>query len=489
MFRISHYLNQILLGFLAVCFILAILANIFAWQSAMPLLFILTILVFALLAWQRLDLALYVFLAEIVLGGAGGHWLFFGFLSARVVFFGILFLVWFYRILRRKIDLKPIYKSKFSKPFLILALFFPIFWGAIGWIHGWPGKYILSDANGFLFYFLFFILVTVLPKQNMARCLVKVYLISIAIAAGILSLLYFLAAFGVINIWFLKQLFLGRMLFGGKIGIMPDFALRLFTGNGIFVVIGILIFASFALVKKKLSKRARNLIFLAILFCHLAIVASYTRGFWVGIIGALIFLFFFLTWKSRGKLLAGAAVLFLISEIIFQAFFSLSFFNFFFNRLATSISVERDPVSLGQRLSQARVLGGAILRQPFWGTGFGTYFPNYRTIQDVADPYSFELGYLDMTVKFGIIGFAFWGLVILRIFAKGLKLLWFKFDLKRLDQALILGFLSGLVALLIIGGTSPFLMSGFGILHIVLAVYLLEMISAKRKAQGNKCKI
>jgi len=476
-----HYLSKILVIILVACFILVILANIFAWQSIMLPLAVFTVLVFSFLAWQRLDFALYVLLSELVLGGAGGRWLSVDFFSIRIIFLGILFLIWLYRVLRKKIDLSPILKSKFSKPLLILALFFPIFWGLIGWTQGWPGKYILSDANGFLFYGLFFILITVLPKRINARYLVKIYLISIAAAAGILTVLYFLAVFKVANIWFLKQLFLGRMFYGGKIGIMPDSALRLFTGNGIFVVIGILIFASLVLVKKKLSRKTRNLILLAILFCHLAIVASYTRGFWVGIIGAAIFLLFFLPWKSRGKLLAGAIALFIISEIIFQGFFELSFFNFFFNRLATSVSVQADPVSLGGRLSQVRVLGGAILRHPFWGIGFGAYFSDYRTIQDVADPYSFELGYLDMTVKFGIIGFAFWGLIILGIFAKGLKLLWFKFDLARGDRALILGFLSGLVSLLIVGGTSPFLMSAFGITHIILTIYILEIISWNKK--------
>ncbi len=474
----SHYLNKILIAVLALGFVFAILANIFAWKFLILPLSIIVALVFLTLAYMRLDYALYVFIAELVLGGAGGRWLDFrGLISIRIVFFAILFLIWFFYIYKKRISLKPLLESKFTKPIIILSLFFPIFWGLLGWIYGFPPNYILKDANGFLFYTIFFLLITVLPKYSQGLKLVKVYLASIIAASFVLTVLYFLSALDLVNIWFLKQLFLGRMFYGGKIGIMPDGAYRLFTGNGVFIQIGLLLLASFILLRNHLNKNIRNLILISILFVYLAIVASYTRGFWVGIIGALVFLVLWLNWKQRAKLIVGAIILFLISEIVFWGLFHLSFFNFFFNRLATSVSIEKDPVSVGERVSQVRVLGGAILRHPFWGTGFGTYFPIYRTEAEVADPYSFELGYLDMVVKFGIIGFAFWGLVILGIFFKGLKLLWFKYDLSYKKKAVILGFLSGLIALLIVGGTSPFLMSAFGIAHIVLTIYILEVIS------------
>lgn len=472
-----HYFNKILISILTSLFILAVLANIFAWKTLISPLSVVAALVFFALAWRRLDLALYVFIAELVLGGAGGRWLsLFGPLSIRIIFFAILILVWLYKIWRQEINFTPLVRSKFVKPLIILCLFFPIFWGTIGWIYNWPTRYIFGDANGFLFYSLFFILITVLPSYPKLKNVARVYLCSIVVASFVLTVLYFLAATEVINIWFLKQFFLGRMFYGGKIGIMPDGAYRLFTGNGVFIAIGLLGLASLVLLGK-LKPKWRDITLFSILFVHLAVVASYTRGFWVGIIGALLFLLIWLTGKQRIRLGAGVLVLFIISEIVFQLLFGLSFFKFFFNRLSTTVSVEKDPVSLGQRVSQVRVLGGGILDHPFWGTGFGTYFPTYRSEGMVEVPYSFELGYLDMVVKFGIVGFAFWGLVILGIFFKGLKLLLFKFDLGQKERALIIGFLAGLVALLIVGGTSPFLMSAFGIMHIVLTIYLIEIIS------------
>jgi len=475
-----HHLNKFLVIILAVGFIAAILANIFAWQFLFLPLGLVLILCFLILSWLRLDYALYFFVFELVLGGAGGRWIAFSsFLSIRIIFFAILILVWAYRIYRKELSLKPVLASRFAKPLIVLTLFFPVFWGILGWIYRWPIRYIIGDANGFLFYILFFILITVLSSVKKREKFIKVYLASIILVSIIVTILYFLAASGVINIWFLKQLFLGRMFYGGKIGIMPDGAYRLFLGNGVFIQSGLLILAAILLGGYRLTKKWRNILLVILLFVYLAIVASYTRGFWVSVIGALLFFVLWLSWKQRLKLLAGILVLFLISEIVFQGLFGLSFSNFFFNRLATSISVEKDPVSLGQRVSQVRVLGGSILRYPFWGTGFGTYFPLYRTEGLVDDPYSFELGYLDMLVKFGIIGFVFWGLVILGIFFKGLKLLLFKFDLGRQGRATILGFLSGLAALLIVGGTSPFLMSSFGIAHIVFTIYLIEHYASK----------
>jgi len=475
-----HHLTKFLIVILVLGFVAAILANIFTWQFLLLPLMLILVLCFLVLSWLRLDYALYSFIFELVLGGAGGRWLSLGnFLSIRIVFFTILILVWVYKIYRKKLSLKPIFKSKFAKPLIILALFFPILWGILGWIYGWPARYIIGDGNGFLFYILFFLLITVLPKAEKSRKLVKVYLVSIVLVGVISTALYFLAATEIVNIWFLKQLFLGRMFYGGKIGIMPDGAYRLFLGNGIFIQSGLLILTALLLGGYRLRKRGRNIILASILFVHLALIASYTRGFWVAVLGALLFLTLWLSWKQRLKLLVGIVVLFIISEIVFRGLFGLSFFNFFFGRLATTVSVEKDPVSLGQRVSQIRVLGGAILRRPFWGTGFGTYFPLYRTQELVADPYSFELGYLDMLVKFGIVGFVFWGLVMIRIFFKGIKILLFKFDLDRRDRAIILGFLAGLVALLIVGGTSPFLMSSFGIAHIVLTIYLVEQYASK----------
>lgn len=493
--RVKTTLPLFCLGLLAGGFVLAIMANIFAWKIVLlPLTIVLTVSFF-LLAFWRLDFALYAFAAEIVVGGAGGRWLSWGPLSIRIIFFGILFALWGYHWWRGEINFHHLHGSKFTRPLLILALFFPIFWGGLGWIYHWPGRYILADANGFAFYLLFFPLASTLGGRQKMYRLLLVYLGAISVTALILTVLYFLSASGVINIWFLKQLFLGRMFYGGKIGIMPDGAYRLFTGNGIFLVTGILTLASLALFGRKIfwphvfgGRRHAALLLGAIFFAYLAIVASYTRGFWIGIIGALLFLSIWLSFKQRLKLVAGVVVLFLVSEMVFRILFGLSFFNFFGGRLATSVSVEKDPVSLGQRVSQVRVLGGAILRHPFWGTGFGTNFPEYRTQAEVADPYSFELGYLDMVVKFGIVGFAFWALVILLIFAKGLKILLFQFTLKTRDRALLVGLLAGLLALLIVGGTSPFLMSAFGIMHIVVTLYVLEVVDPKPKIQSSNDK-
>jgi O-antigen ligase len=118
------------------------------------------------------------------------------------------------------------------------------------------------------------------------------------------------------------------------------------------------------------------------------------------------------------------------------------------------------------RLFQALI--PVIGRQPIIGSGFGTTV-TYRSDdprqqqspnRGVYTTYAFELGYLDMAVKIGLLGVAIWLILMSRILTALLQPL----------DPLSLGFAVGLIALATVHLTTPYLNHPLGIGFVLLAL-------------------
>jgi len=438
-----------------------------------------------MICYKQLELGLYILVAEIVLGGAGGRWLEYPLgLSVRILFLVIFFIVWILKLQKRQVKFNFKNKKLFYV-ILILSLGYPLFFGIfMHFLHPKNLAYLINDANGWVFYLIFLPMASIINTREKLWNLIKIYFVSILAIGVILTLIYFASALQILNIWVVQNFLLEKGLkMGGKVGIMPDDALRVFLGSSIFLPFGLFMVLS---LKNKLieaGQKMHSLFFqvwkiLAILFLYFSLIASYTRGIWIGSLLGLIFFLFWNDWKSRIKIFTGLVLLILMTQIIFQQVFHTSFFNTFLGRITSSVSIEKDPVSVGARISQIHILAKQILKHPFFGTGFGTVIADYR--EKVDAPFSFELGYLDMVLKFGIVGFAFWGLFILYLIFEALQILWFNFQINKSEKMLIVSLLTSVLVLLFVSGTSPFISAGFGILQILLLMIVIQVLGKSR---------
>jgi hypothetical protein len=123
------------------------------------------------------------------------------------------------------------------------------------------------------------------------------------------------------------------------------------------------------------------------------------------------------------------------------------------------------------KVAEAKALWGYIKRRPLYGYGFG------KVATDFSTGYSYELSYLDLTLKAGLIGLLLFLSFPLRLIVDALRLRWSGayVDLRRVRQLRVSGIVVGVVAgILLVGATNPFLYAAFGLVSILMMVAWLE---------------
>jgi len=137
------------------------------------------------------------------------------------------------------------------------------------------------------------------------------------------------------------------------------------------------------------------------------------------------------------------------------------------------------------RLSQIRPLLTGIAKHPAIGSGFGTAVTyqsqDPRIVKSHPDGWytttAFELGWLEMWLKIGLLGVGVYLYLLWRILKVGwqqIKFGSFGWDSGHSDRCIILGGLFGLVALVITHGVSPYLNHPLGIGIILLTTSFID---------------
>jgi hypothetical protein len=122
------------------------------------------------------------------------------------------------------------------------------------------------------------------------------------------------------------------------------------------------------------------------------------------------------------------------------------------------------------KVAEAKALWGYIKHRPIYGYGFG------KVASDFATGDSYELSYLDLLLKAGLIGLLLYLSFPLRLIADGLRLRWAS-RAKTVNGSGFgsAGVVVGVVAgILLAGATNPYLFAGFGLVSILAMVAWLE---------------
>ncbi|MCI9070312.1 O-antigen ligase [Clostridium sp.] len=419
---------------------------------------------------------------EFVLGGLG-HILN---LPIRKGLFAVGILFSLYMIFRERI--------KIEKRFLIpiIVVFIYIAYGSIiGLINGNSFGDIFSDVNSFLgvLYILLLIVYVRGKSENISKILnifvnCATIVAVITIALFVISRIYLPNDLHIIAIYNDLNTKLQYGLISGLV-LSNNYA-RVYLYNGIFMQLAV------AIMFIKLFNKEKNIFgILKLAILLIGIYVSNTRGFWLGTIGVVFLSFAYYLWRVKKYKLTIKNVLIAIIPLILVAII--------LPKTIVSVSPEQNlPQSSGSikdrvesitdfendesnkvRAIQLRFLVDKIKEKPVLGWGFGSHiyeYPQYMQdngLQPVSSS-SFELYYIELLFKTGVIGvLIFFGYLIYN-FVKLLIIL-FKKGLKQKDEQMLVGWTIGTMSILASSITNPYI-AGLSVFFVlVMEVYLIQL--------------
>lgn len=419
---------------------------------------------------------------EFVLGGLG-HIL--GLPIRKGLFaVGILFSV--YMIFREKIKIE----KKFLIPIIVVCIY--IAYGSIiGLINGNSFGDIFSDVNSFLgiLYILLLIAYVKGRSENINKIL-NIFVNSAVIVAIITIILFAVSRFYLPNNLEIIVTYnnLNTKLQYGLISglVLSNNYARVYLYNGIFMQLAA------AIMFIKLFNKERNIsgiVKLALLL--IGIYVSNTRGFWLGTLGVVVLSFAYYLWRVRRDKLTIKNVLIAIIPLILVAIIlpkTIVPVSPDQNLPESSGSIKDRIESIGDfendesnkvRAIQLRFLVDKIKEKPVLGWGFGSHiyeYPQYMEengLQSVSSS-SFELYYVELVFKTGVIGvLIFFGYLVYN-FIK-LLLILFKKGLKQRDEQMLVGWTIGTMSILASSITNPYI-AGLSVFFVlVMEVYLIQL--------------
>lgn len=423
---------------------------------------------------------------EFVLGGLGHV---FGLPIRKGLFVvGILFSI--YMIFREKIKIEKV----FLIPIIVVCIYLA-YGSIIGLINRNSLGDIFSDVNSFLgIIYILLLIVYVKGRNENIDKIINVF-VNCAVIVAIMT----------ITLFFVSRIYLpnnleiivtynnlnSKLQYGFISGlVMSNNYARVYLYNGIFMQLAA------AIMFIKLFNKDKNvfgILKLAILL--VGIYVSNTRGFWLGTIGAVVISMIYYLWRFKKfnltlrNIVIALIPLILVSVIIPKTIVAVSPEQNLPNSSGSikdrieSISDFENDESNKVRAIQLKFLVNRIKEKPILGWGFGAHieeYPQYmidNNLQPVSST-SFELYYIELLFKTGIIGILiFFGYLVFN-FVK-LTVLLFKKNLRMRDEQVLVGWTIGTMSILASSITNPYI-AGLSVFFVlVMEVYLIQLYDLK----------
>ena len=453
------------------------------------------VLIASFLGLALLDLraAVAIAMLELAVAGASGQWTRFpGGISGRValdliVAFGGA--VWIVREWRRTGRLEL---GRYGAHALAIAILLPLIWMPLGLLNGNLPQDVVADGNGHLF-LAFSLAIIALIRQGYGAWL-RNWLLVVCAANAVVTLAMIAAILtGLIELRVLADILYGDLLVGNVVGYQSNGAFRFFLASGLYLQIGL------ALVAYRLMRHPRSIpywVLFAVLLTDVTI--TYTRGFWIGALLALavVLVLGAPAWRRAAIVVGGAVAIFVLGTVIALPF-NFSVPRYVLERALSITALDVSPTIPGEsgdgssgsggsitadqagaisnqiRVHQAEVLIGHIIQRPILGHGFGTIAPDYR----YAQIFSYELAFLDLLYKTGIVGLLIYVSFPARLIIDALRArigrVRLPGDVSRHECAVVVAIVS---SIMISGATNPYFLSAFGLMPIIVMIAWLDPI-------------
>ena len=423
---------------------------------------------------------------EFVLGGLGHV---FGLPIRKGLFVvGILFSI--YMIFREKIKIEKV----FLIPIIVVCIYLA-YGSIIGLINRNSLGDIFSDVNSFLGIIYILLLIAYVKGRNENIDKIINVFVNCAVIVAIMT----------ITLFFVSRIYLpnnleiivtynnlnSKLEYGFISGlVMSNNYARVYLYNGIFMQLAA------AIMFIKLFNKDKNvfgIVKLAILL--VGIYVSNTRGFWLGTIGVVVISMIYYLWRFKKfnltlrNIVIALIPLILVSVIIPKTIVAVSPEQNLPNSSGSikdrieSISDFENDESNKVRAIQLKFLVNRIKEKPILGWGFGAHieeYPQYMIDNNLQQESStsFELYYIELLFKTGIIGILiFFGYLVFN-FVKLIVLL-FKKNLRMRDEQVLVGWTIGTMSILASSITNPYI-AGLSVFFVlVMEVYLIQLYDLK----------
>ncbi|PIR04159.1 MAG: hypothetical protein COV59_03165 [Candidatus Magasanikbacteria bacterium CG11_big_fil_rev_8_21_14_0_20_39_34] len=425
-----------------------------------------SIMLFGLLYFKNEEYAFLLLLGELLLGGSGHLFEFFG-LSLRLLLLICFSLLWF---LHHTLFLKTI--KKFYIPHhifhLLIALSFIVFFSFFNGLQsGHIPHNVISDTIPYVYFtFLlpfYFLLHNVHTQHSLLRLVV-----AFIVGSSLFSVFNFVMfSSGATVIQGPYYLWL-RWVNLAKITDMGEGFFRIVLPEHFLLIPIALLLMSLLITKMRHSK---FFIFLLILIL-LTTIIDLSRTLLLGLgIGSFVLLY-------RHNVLSWVKIMLFTLLISFILFVSINFtasqgktfgFDLFTTRVTSLINPDTER-STKTRMALLPDIWAQIETSPLFGNGLGaevTYFDTYES-KEIATT-QLDWGYFELLVEIGIFGaFIYLSVIILTLLG-----LLHKIKNHILHKSFYVGLLSGFVSLLFMNITSPALFHVFGVFFIVIIISII----------------
>lgn len=448
-----------------------------------------------ILSFYRIEYALLIALAELVIGSKG--YLFYfendGFvISIRIAIWLIIMSVWLAKIIlklykEKKVDIE-FFKTGYFKYFNIFFIF--LIWGLVSaFLNKNELSNIFFDFNNWLYLLIIFPFFDIFKSKEKLNGILTVF--SASICWLIIKTYFLLFIFSHNLIGAVYDLYRWIRVAGiGEITQMQSGFTRIFFQSYIFILaaffLALIILIKYLLDNKQLKIKSFLLkpqfliIFTFLTLLISIIILSLSRSFWAGLAGGLIVFFIFiffkrnvLDWKNIFFIFATLLVSFIMSIGIIAAIVKFPYpeptAQFSTDLLSDRASELAGEAGASSRWSLIGSLLSKTKEAPILGKGFGatvTYISKdprvlETNIKGEYSTYAFEWGWLDIWLKIGLLGVISYLLFLGKIIYDSFKNINFNSD-----GYLKLSFGLSLITVCLVSIFSPYLNHplGFGVI-------------------------
>jgi O-antigen ligase len=312
-------------------------------------------------------------------------------------------------------------------------VFVYLLWFCLAVYHGNELIYIFQDSVGFLFYLAYaplaFILIRFAPLSFYDSLICHIGLAVCVLHALVYGLYYF--AMGTGDLAYDDLVIFNTMLsssgFTGRLGASGGL-LRIDLGLGQLLIIPLAITVK-NLIKAEKIFASKSQLCVALVLIAGAILDGHrslliTMAFALSLVVLLSVVF---SQISLSRVLNFTAIMVLSTIALLSAATLLGAFdvNMLVERMSTLFAFDKDDISNEPRLEQIPALLNKIGERPLMGSGFGSHA---EVLRNDLRPFMYEVDYLAVVMKLGIIGTILYVGAYVAVLMKGYKLLGRHFD-------------------------------------------------------------
>lgn len=423
----------------------------------------------------------YLPVLEVFWGSLGRtfYWDIAGFsLSIRMLIFGLTILWW---LPLSYTSIKSInWHTWASRLYLAIIIFLGLSL-IIGYLRHNNLTNIFFDANGYTFW-LYYIIWHPLIKLVEWKKIAAIFVASVLVISAKTLIIFhlFTHVYDWANISFLYLWVRDTKV--GELTLATANYWRVFFQSQIFPAVAWILAIISSIISPKVSWSWKHILLIALLFS--AVLISLSRSFWLALLLTIIIVIVFTLkkiWQQPQKKLRMAILLtstitagIIIALILFIPPVDSELANAFANRFNSNES------AASSRANLAPVMIAGIKQHWLLGAGLGstlTYKNNDPRIRSLVNrdgsytTYAFELGWLDIWFKFGLLGLLAWVGLLGYCLYHGWRL--------SQRQSVILPLTAGLAFVAITHAVTPYLNHPLGLVYLILVMLFLQLYEPK----------